>query len=39
MQIEKFKTLKYNNIEVIRFVFSIAIVYFHILGANIMKFI
>lgn len=33
------KVEKYHNIEFLRFVFAIIIVYFHILHANIIKFI
>ena len=30
------KSFKYNNIEAIRFLFAVIIVYFHILHSNIM---
>lgn len=33
------KMEKYHNIEFLRFVFSVIIVYFHILHGNIMKYI
>ena len=32
------KSFKYNNIEAIRFLFAVIIVYFHILHSNIMDF-